>query len=114
MKWKTHAQERALQRYNKDLTMLDMNNIIKIIQNNQHTPLGCRKEDKNKKFCYLKYNHIQYKILYKINKKKCRIITIYPFDVDEYNNIEEQKKLERIQKAISFLEKEGYTICKHS
>ena len=71
-------------------------------------------EDKNKKFCYLKYNHIPYKILYKINKKKCRIITIYPFDVDEYNNIEEQKKLERIQKAISFLEKEGYTICKHS
>ena len=32
MKWKTHAQERALQRYNKDLTMLDMNNIIKIIK----------------------------------------------------------------------------------
>ena len=25
-----------------------------------------------------------------------------------------KQKLERIQKAISFLEKEGYTICKHS
>lgn len=109
--WKSHAQERASQRYNKDLTEKDMNNIRQYIKNNQHTPLGCA-NTKNKKFCYVKYNHIPYKILYKITHKHVKLITIYPFDFEEYNNIEKEKHQLKIRKAIELLESEGYTISK--
>lgn len=109
-----HAQERAQQRYNKELTEKDMMNIQKSIIANQHTPLYSAPDDAKKKFCYLVYNHIPYKILYKMQKKQCRLITIYPFDVDEYNDIQEQKRKQKIEKAIEFLTREGYTVCKHS
>ncbi len=110
--FRTHAQERAHQRYNKELNELDLHNIKKIIQTNQHTPLGCTEMDKNKKFCYVVYNHIPYKILYKISKKVCHLITIYPFDVDEYNIIQEQKKQEKIKAAINLLQTNGYKVIK--
>ena len=108
-----HAQDRALQRYNKELTEKDMICIQKAIMNNQHTPLYSSKDDKNKKFCYLKHDHIPYKILYTIRKKQCRIITIYPFDVDEYNNMLEEKEKEKIEKSIAFLKSKGYVIYKN-
>lgn len=108
----SHAQERAQERYNKILSDLDIHNICKIIQNNQHTFINHTEKDKNKKFCYLTYNHIPYKILYKINKKKCKIITIYPFDVDEYNKLQDLKFKDKINKAITFLEKNGFKVIK--
>lgn len=101
----THAQQRAQERYNKTLSELDLHNIRNIIQKNEHTFIGCTDTDRNKKFCYLTYNHIPYKILYKINKKKCKLITIYPFDVDEYNRLQEIKLQNKINAAILFLEK---------
>lgn len=114
MEMQTHAQERALQRYNKELTEKDIECMKAIIRNNEHIPLGCTSDSKNKKFCYIKYNHIPYKILYKINHKRIRFITMYPFDFDEYNLLLEQKKEQKIRKAIRLLENEGYTVCKHS
>lgn len=110
--FKTHAQERAMQRYNKELTDTDLESIKKAIRNNQHTFLYNAKDDDTKKFCYLKYKHIPYKILYKISKKKCRIITIYPLDIDEYNNIEDEKKQKKIQSAINLLEQNGYKVTR--
>ena len=108
---KTHAMERAEQRYNQELTETDMSCIRAYIKNNEHTPIGCA-ETKSKKFCYVKHNHIPYKVLYTIRHKHIKIITIYPFDFDEYNNIQEQKKKDKIQKAINLLESEGYKVSK--
>lgn len=108
--WKSHAQIRASQRYNQELTETDMACIRAYIKNNEHTPLGNDPNSKSKKFCYVKYNHIPYKILYKITHKKIKIITIYPFDFDEYNNKEKEKKQAKIQAAIKLLESEGYII----
>lgn len=107
--WKSHAQVRASQRYNQDLTETDMNCIKSYIRNNQHIPAGVA-ETKSKKFCYVQHNHIPYKVLYIIRHKKIKIITIYPFDFEEYNKIQEQKKKEKIEKAIKLLESEGYII----
>ena len=108
--WKSHAQIRASQRYNKELTEKDITCIKAYIHNNEHTPLGTDPNVKSKKFCYVTYNHIPYKVLYTIRHKQVKIITIYPFDFEEYNKIQEQKKKEKIEKAIKFLEKEGYIV----
>lgn len=107
-----HAQERALQRYNKELTDKDLENIGNEIMGNRHTYLYDSKDSKSKKFCFVKYNHIPYKVLYTIKKKKCKIITIYPFNVDEYNEIQEQKEQERIERCINFLKTKGYIVYK--
>lgn len=109
-----HAQDRAEQRYNKELSLRDIICIQKAIKNNEHIPLYPAKDDKNKKFCYVTFNHIPYKILYTMRKKQCRIITIYPFDVDEYNAIMEQKKQDKITSAIKLLLYNGYTVVNPS
>lgn len=78
-----HAIERAIQRYNLNLTYKDEEEIIKQIKQNNMIPLGVSERDKSMSFAYVLYKHIPLKVLYKGNK----IITIYPFDVDEYNGI---------------------------
>lgn len=108
----THAQDRALQRYNKELTDKDLICIQKAIQSNQHTPLYCDPRSKSKKFCYVTFNHIPYKVLYTIRKKHCKLITIYPFDPDEYNAILEVQESLRTQKYIKYLQAKGYKVEK--
>lgn len=111
-----HAKERALERYNQKLTDSDLKSIISQIRNQEHIPLGCSETDKYKKFCYVKYNNIPYKILYHNKCKgvasKITIITIYPIDVDEYNACLDKKKEEKINKAVKLLKSEGYIVYK--
>lgn len=78
-----HAIDRARQRYNIDLTYDDEAKIIELIKNGNMILLGTSDRDYSILFAYVIYKHIPLKILYKGKK----IITIYPFDVDEYNEI---------------------------
>lgn len=113
-----HAKERALERYNQKLTDGDLKCIISQIRNQEHIPLGCSETDKYKKFCYVKFNNIPYKILYhnkgKGTESKITIITIYPIDVDEYNKCLEDKKQQKINNAIKLLKSEGYIVYKRN
>lgn len=102
-----HALDRALQRYAKNLTFKDLNNIRKQIANNNYIELGPSQQDENMTFVYVQYNHIPYKVLFTRGKKGVKIVTMYPFDVDEYNNLVETH---RINKAIDFLKSKGYIV----
>ena len=113
-----HAKERALERYNQKLTDDDLKSFIKQIKDQEHIPMGCSETNKNMKFCYVKLNHIPYKILYhnrgKGSASKIQIITVYPLDVDEYNACLDAKKQQRIDKAIKLLKSEGYIVYKRN
>ena len=105
-----HAQDRAFQRYNQELSDEDIVNIRKIIKQNKQIPLYSSEENKNMKFCYVVYNNIPYKILYLHTKRCIYIITVYPFDPDEYNNAVEEKEKNKIESYIKFLESKGYKV----
>lgn len=107
-----HAKQRALERYNREFDDSDLKSIAGMIKNQNHIPLGCSETDKYRKFCYLKYCNIPYKVLYRNKKGNVQIITIYPLDVDEYNAILDAKMQERIQKKIDFLKSKGYIVYK--
>lgn len=91
-----HPQERALQRYNKELELSDIINIAKIIHRGEHMIIGPAAKGPGRMFCYVTYNNIPYKTLYdRVDDKednRVRIITIYPFDADEYNELLQQKE----------------------
>lgn len=114
----THAKERALQRYNSDLTDNDLLQMQNIIKNDQHIPLGVSETNKNMKFCYILYNHIPYKVLYRNKgkgvKSRINFITFYPIDVEEYNKILEEKEISKINKAITLLKSKGYIVYKRN
>ena len=104
---KVHAMERAMQRYNKELSFKDLNNIRKRIANKEYIEIGPCPQDDKLTFVYVQYNHIPYKILYTKTQKGVKIVTMYPFDVDEYNKLVDNH---RIQKAINFLTERGYIV----
>ena len=83
-----HAINRARQRYNLDLNYKDEENILDLIKNGNMIPLGVSDRDCSMLFAYVIYKHIPLKVLYKGKK----IITIYPFDVDEFNAIIDKKE----------------------
>ena len=87
-----HPQERALQRYNKELRFIDLKNITELIRLNQHMIVGLAPKGKGRIFCYVTYNNIPYKVLYERQETQIKVITIYPFDVDEYNELLEKQK----------------------
>lgn len=99
-----HAEERALQRYNKELGEYGIKQIINSIKNKEYLEAGTAIDDPEKKFVYVKFENIPYKVLY-TGEKKIRLITIYPINVEEYNNLVEEK---RINKYIKYLEERGY------
>lgn len=103
---KSHAQERAYERYAKELDFKALNQLKNSIRNKEYLYIGTSKDDKTKHFVYVKYNNIPYKVLF-TGEQRIRIITIYPFDADEYNNLVEEK---RINKYIKYLQERGY-IC---
>ena len=121
MKITKHAKERLEQRYNLILTEEDEDSIISLIKNKKSTYLYDSEKDKNCKFCYVVYKNIPLKILYKKSNTSGvkKIITAYPFDVEEYNNLlakEKAAKLDqfnsRINHAINFLKTNGYIVYK--
>lgn len=111
-----HAKERALERYNKELGDNDLAQMVECIKKGEILFLGRSSQNKNMKFCYVKYNHIPYKVLYYNNNKgkghKTKIITVYPFDWKEYNEALELEKQRQIERAIYLLKKEGYIVYK--
>ena len=108
--YKTHAQERAESRYNKELTLNDIKGLQKQIQNGNHVIVGHTKDDEDKIFAYIEYHHIPYKVLYTKQEGKIKIITMYPFDVDEYNKAVENRK---IKNCIKYLREHGYIVYKN-
>lgn len=114
-----HSKERAKERYNIELTDVDEICIKQLIKEGKSKFLYNSEENHNKKFCYVVYKNIPFKVLYNRSKKNISIITIYPFDADEYNRIideEHEKKIKqfnsRIEKAIAFLKVNGYIVYK--
>lgn len=101
-----HAQDRAWQRYNRELDTYAINQIKNSIRNKEYIFIENAKDDERKHFVYVKFNNIPYKVLY-IGEKNPRLITIYPFDVDEYNRLAEERKIE---KYIKYLIGKGYII----
>ena len=82
-----HAQQRALQRYNTEMDMNDIINIAKQIASGNHILIGPAVKGEGRLLSYTHYNNIPYKVLYEPQKDWVRIVTIYPFDVDEYNKL---------------------------
>lgn len=107
-----HSQKRALERYNLSLTKKEEQEIIELIRENKIIALGTSEENKNLKFAYVVYNHIPLKVLYERSNKYGvkNIITIYPFDADEYNNLLKNDFQQKIDIAIKFLKRNGYIV----
>ena len=72
-----HAQQRALERYNSNLTQNDISQMCNMIRINQHIPISVSEENKHMKFCYVKYNKLPYKVLYHKSRTQIKIITIF-------------------------------------
>lgn len=109
-----HSRERALERYNIELTKYDEQQILQKIKSNDCYSLGHTQEDITKKFAYVTYHNIPMKVLYKRTNKKgpSQIITIYPFDADEYNKLHLNIYESQIKSAIAFLQKNKYIVYK--
>ena len=106
MSTKSHAQERALQRYNQSLSYRDINQIGKLLTAKQYLFLKYDEVCSDLLFAYVTYKKIPYKVLFKTSPLK--IITVYPFDADEYNSAVE--KQQEIINSINILKSNGYTI----
>lgn len=106
-----HSRERALERYNIQLSKADEIAIIDKIKTNLHTPLDIPAKEENMKFAYIVHNNIPLKVLYlRSNKGVKEIITVYPFDVDEYNKVMQEEFNKKIEAAIKFLKKNKYIV----
>lgn len=111
-----HSRERAQQRYNIELSKADECNIINILRSGRGIPLDTDTKEEDLSFAYVKYNNIPLKVLYSQteNRGVRSIITVYPFNVEEYNEAQEQFFQEQIKIAIKFLERNGYTVTKNN
>ena len=108
-----HSRERALERYNIKLSRKDEAEILEMIRNNQVLPLGSCESDNKKKFAYVVFNHIPLKVLYsRSNKRPLNIITVYPFDADEYNSLMYEDFNNKINNAVAFLKRNGFIVYK--
>lgn len=89
----SHAQERAEQRYNTHLSKRDKRSILSLINEGSCYNLEYPYTHyKDRRTCYVLFNHIPLKIIYAFNRKNkaVALVTILPFDVDEYNEIIEK------------------------
>ena len=109
-----HSRERASQRYNIELSYADEKNIIEALKQGRGIPLDIDSGEKNKKFAYVVYKNIPLKVLYERSNAKGikNIITIYPFDTEEYNEVQRQIFDGHIGMAIKFLKANGYIVYK--
>lgn len=110
-----HSIERVRQRYNMELSYRDEMNIKNMIKNGRVFPLEQRPDNENMYFAYALYKNIPLKILYSTweDTGKVRgIVTTYPFDVDEYNELTGKEIEDHIMIAKKFLEANGYEVTK--
>ena len=115
-----HAKYRAIQRYNVDLKWSDEKNIISKLKSGKGYPLPIEnvelKEGEDPvEFAYVIHRDIPLKICYSTSKETGlpqKIITIYPFEADEYNEAVEIDLKNHINKAVNFLKANGYIVYK--
>lgn len=89
-----HARIRGFERYNQTLTKRDEHNIVEKLKNNDMLFLYDSENDKRRKFAYVVYNNVPYKVLYHRTKSGIQgIVTIYPFDVEEYNALIQEEEI---------------------
>lgn len=83
-----HAIERAMQRYNKEYTPQDLIQISKNIREGKIVGEAFlpKNNSNNRLLAYTIYNHIPLKVLY--DTKNYFIITMFPFDFDEYDKLQ--------------------------
>lgn len=79
-----HAIDRIFQRYGKELTFWDIQNLIRAIKTGRCVVLDPTIEDRI--IVLVHYNHIPLKLVYSPgqHRKGC-IVTALPLDVDEWN-----------------------------
>lgn len=87
-----HPQERALQRYNKELEIEDLNKMATLIDMGKHMIVGPAARGNGRFLSYIQYKNIPYKVLHQKQKGRARIITVYPFNPDEYNELLDKKE----------------------
>lgn len=102
-----HAIKRGQQRYNLDLTKGDINTIVSQIINGEAIYV-CNAKGSKKKIYYAKINKVPVKVL--CNWSDFKIISMFPFNADEYNMLKEQRWLDKEKDAVAFLNKLGYNI----
>lgn len=109
-----HSRERAQQRYNLELSQADETNIMNILRSGRGIPLNNETKSDDKKFAYVTYKNIPMKVLYAWSRIKGvkSIVTAYPFDVEEYNRVQQETFDDQIKMAIKFLQKNNYIVYK--
>ena len=85
----THARQRLQQRYNIELNRKDEHAILDLVNKGEFIPLDLDAHEKDRRFAYVKYKNIPIKILYAFSRKgiALNIVTVFPLDVDEYNEV---------------------------
>ncbi len=109
-----HSRERAEQRYNLELSKADERAILGYINASQCIPLSARSTKENTAICYVKYRKIPMRIVYMLDSRNraFQIITVLPFDVEEYNQAMQETFDRDIANNIKFLQSQGYIVYK--
>ena len=111
-----HSRERVIERYNLELSENDEKIILNYINYGHCLPIPQVEDNLNKscKFAYVKYKKIPIKVLYSCTNKgtPINIITAYPLDVEEYNELINQKLQKEIENCIKFLKLNNYIVYK--
>lgn len=85
-----HAIERARERYNKEYTKEDIWKIRQNLKTNKIVGKPFKPfNDTGNLLAYTFYNHIPLKVLY--NPVNYKIITMFPFDFDEFDKLQNSK-----------------------
>lgn len=108
-----HSRERANERYNLQLDKGDEARIINKIWRGDFLFVAKSETDNKADFVYVQYKNIPLKVLYHKSKKgNISLITTYPFNADEYNQLVEENFNSKIDLAINFLKNNGYIVYK--
>lgn len=109
-----HSRERACERYNLELTKGDERAVLGYINAGQCIQLALRSKKENTAICYVKFKKIPMKVVYlmDLKQKAYQIITILPFDADEFNRVVQEEMEKDIENNIKFLKSKGYIVYK--
>ena len=108
-----HSLQRIKERYNLNLTYTDEYNIIGLLKQGRCIFLEEKGKEFNQRFAYVEYRNLPLKVLYaRMKNGAIQLITTYPLDVDEFNEVKQKEFESSIQKCMSFLKTNGYVIYK--
>lgn len=107
-----HSRERASERYNLTLTKTDEQCLLGYINSGMCIYLKHKGQTEHTAVCYAKYKKIPIKIVYLMDKGKVarQIITILPFDAEEFNQAVNEQMQTDIENNIKFLKSQGYIV----